>query len=320
MEDISVMAKPIFKNIELEWNSLKKVLSCQVCNKPPGNSLVSHYVNEHPNSEVLISRLAPEAAEKLRSQEGINECKIVQQPGSACYEYQQFCYFCNVNKSLNKYFWINHMIRHTGYYRYKCNHCSRLYATRPQKIKCWKLNDFTIVAQPQFQKRVIKAYICDLCNYVRFFKKEIEMHLRNEHEDDSKKFKEFPFLQFPARQSKCKSKYVYLKDFIVQAESEYETDTDSECETDLESEFESDWESDWESNGELVELKDEDVEEEIDEDVEEDIDEDDGENEGEEIEDEIEDEVEEEESSSSDDGEEEESDTEDGEDDDYDGK
>lgn len=63
-----------FKNNQLDWHSLKKVVNCQICNKPSGNSIVSHYVNDHPDSEVLVSRLAVEC---LRSGNNITKCKVI---------------------------------------------------------------------------------------------------------------------------------------------------------------------------------------------------------------------------------------------------
>lgn len=248
--------KPTFKNINLECNSLKKIVSCQACNKPHGRSIVSHYVNEHPNSEVLVSRLAPEAAECLRTRKGLNQCKIMRPPGRTGYAYQQFCFFCNVYKCFNRSAWIIHMARHTGYYRFKCNDCSRLFAAKPQYSRCRQINDFEKIPQPQLHKKDVKAYVCDLCNYVRFHQKEIEMHLTNEHVDDSNKFTEFLFLTFPDKKSKSKPKNKFLDDFIVQSDSEYETVTEGEYGSDLKSECESDWVSEDEANELLKELQD----------------------------------------------------------------
>lgn len=58
------------------------------------------------------------------------------------------------------------------------------------------------VQQPQFEGVNLVAYLCDLCNYVRFNKTEIEMHLESEHQGNVKgKFKEIVFLTFPAGSS-----------------------------------------------------------------------------------------------------------------------
>lgn len=213
------------QNNKREWHSLTKILGCQVCYRPHGNSLVSHYVNEHPDKEVISSRLAPEAADLLRSRDGIFGCRII--PVNLGYQYQQFCYFCNIYKCLPKSSWITHMARHTGYYAYKCNHCSRMLA---QKLnhKCTKNNTFTKITYPQFHKRTkIKAYVCDLCNYVRFGKREIQKHLNEEHDDDLehlKTFNKFNFLRFPAKKRMKWSN---------ENESDTETESGSDCEGDV---------------------------------------------------------------------------------------
>lgn len=144
---------------------------------------------------------------------------------------------------MTKNLWAVHISRHTGCYLIKCNHCSRKFAKKPTNLKCSKINDFSKIAQPQFKKKEIMAYVCNLCNFVRFHKKEIQSHLNNEHdaEDVAKTFKEMQFLSFPFR--KRKSKQESLDDFITMIESEY-TDTENEIDNDEESEFDSEYNSD----------------------------------------------------------------------------
>lgn len=231
---------------------MKKILSCQVCVKPVGNSCVSHYVNEHPSSEVLVSRLAPEVAEKIRTQ-GALECKIVRSKTSANYLYQQFCYFCNIEKVFTKDAWFVHMARHTGYYRVKCNDCSRLFAEKPVKLTCNAINDFVKIQHAQFQKKTkfIQAFVCDICNFVRFDRKEIENHLCNEHEDDDvTKFKAVTFLTFPKKERKSK--------FKPQLELEVDENLEDEEESDFESGSESEWKSDGDENDVMSETSDSD--------------------------------------------------------------
>lgn len=68
---------------------------------------------------------------------------------------------------------------------------------KPSKGKCYEVNDFDRIPQPQFQGTDFVAYICDLCNFVRFHKHEMEKHLRCEHQDDPNKFQQRTFLTFP---------------------------------------------------------------------------------------------------------------------------
>lgn len=79
---------------------------------------------------------------------------------------------------------------------------------------CKTRNNIAFIKQPAFEPSNdsgdIKGYICDLCNYVRFYEYEIEAHLRNEHDGDIKTFQEFTFFRLPKlrsyRRQKCQEK------------------------------------------------------------------------------------------------------------------
>lgn len=63
---------------------------------------------------------------------------------------------------------------------------------------CKEKMDVKKVPQPHFDDVNVTAYLCDLCNFVRFTKAEIEKHLTCEHEGDVKdRFREVIFLSFP---------------------------------------------------------------------------------------------------------------------------
>lgn len=191
------------KNINPEYHSLRKYVSCLLCDKPTGLSIVNHYVNFHPSSEVVCSRLSPDVADSLRNSKVVNVAQRQQVGGKTYTVYVHPCYFCNVTKGFSKLFWINHIAKHTGYYQYKCNDCWRLFAEKNNNHKCKDKNNLVKVSQPQFHVDTLKGYICDLCNFVRFHQNEIENHLRCEHElTVTDKFKEVVFLNFPKRHRK----------------------------------------------------------------------------------------------------------------------
>ncbi|XP_037050206.1 uncharacterized protein LOC119084365 isoform X1 [Bradysia coprophila] len=199
-------AKMIMKNIDPNVHSLKKIVDCPVCEKPAKLSIVNHFVTWHPDSEVYTCRLAPEVADALRNSKHVTVAEQFQ-PEGRCYKtFSHICYFCNVTKSLTKVFWMNHMSKHTGYYQYQCNDCSRQFAEKNKAHACKGTNNLAKIPQPQFEirnKHTLMAYICDLCNFVRFHQADIEKHLRCEHETtDTKQFKEVVFLSFPKRQRK----------------------------------------------------------------------------------------------------------------------
>lgn len=200
--------KSTIKNINPEYHSLMKHSDCQICEKPAKLSIVSHYVNEHPDYEIVTSRLSPDMADALRGLKEVQVAQRIQQYGRKYHEISNFCYFCNDTKCfMTKTMWMNHMAKHTGYYQYKCNDCSRKYVKKNKGHVCKEKNNQGKIPQPQFMTDNLKAYICDLCNFVRFRQDEIVKHLRCEHEiTATDKFKEIVMLSFPKRQLKSQLK------------------------------------------------------------------------------------------------------------------
>lgn len=78
---------------------------CQLCKKPQTH-FVSHFVREHPEHEVPISRPSPTMAKKLRQQAQT----FTQIQGKLT----GLCWFCEESKSLPKYRWVAHYLVHTG--------------------------------------------------------------------------------------------------------------------------------------------------------------------------------------------------------------
>lgn len=164
------------KNDNPEWHSLAPHKYCQIC-KIRFNytwDSVDHYVHAHPNHEVFPSRVEPHVAELLRDTATVHKCekrvtKLLR------YEYEQLCYFCKTTRTLARCKWIDHLRKHTGYSRNQCT-------------------------TDHFRMDNVMAYLCDLCNYVRFDISEMENHLQNEHEHGGEvegSFKEVTFLRFP---------------------------------------------------------------------------------------------------------------------------
>lgn len=182
------LESPITRNDNLEWHCLNSDIHCQMCEKSHRTSIVSHYVNRHPNSEVLTSRLSPDAANSLRNSKDDFKCKRIKRPYGTV-SLKQMCYFCNMIKCYNRGYWIEHMAIHTGYFRYKCAYCSLKCARKNTKHTCnGKLNRMEKIHQPQFAQQDVTAYICDICNYVRFHESEIKKHLSCEHEGKATNF------------------------------------------------------------------------------------------------------------------------------------
>lgn len=176
------------KNNNPEWHCLNTGSGCFICGSR--DSAPGHYVNVHPNNEVVVSRLAPSVANFLRSLKYHPECKIIN--GGDRRLYEQLCYFCNESKCFCKSDWIDHIIRHTGHYTRQCGNCSNM-SDADNCSRC------KIKPTRTKNGRNLTGYLCDLCNFIRFNRTEIQNHLRNEHDDNSgmDDFEEIIFLTFP---------------------------------------------------------------------------------------------------------------------------
>ncbi len=190
---------PIVKNKNPDWHSLTVHKQCKICGQNKSRSIL-HYVNVHPTSEVFPSRLAPHAADLLRSPTYNPNCK--KKWCNNKLQYGHLCLFCMKEVCTRKDKWIEHIIRHTGYCKLQCGSCS-MKMIRASKHRCNGI--IKRIDQPQFAGEKFISFICNSCNFIRFNKSEIEQHLRNEHErnnvtDDG--FKEITFLSFA--EQKCR--------------------------------------------------------------------------------------------------------------------
>lgn len=192
--------KSIIKNNNPDWHSSNQGMYCKVC-KYTGTRLVNHYVNVHPNSEVHVSRVAPDVGDFLRQLKDDHECKRVKSmKANKSIRFRQFCYFCKESKLLTKFYWMDHLTIHTGCYRFKCTDCSKKFARNVNHV-CKDKCNVEEVSQFQLEGANLMAYLCDLCNYIRFDKKDIEKHLRCQHDDvDVNRYKKVTFLSFPESQ------------------------------------------------------------------------------------------------------------------------
>lgn len=190
------------KNNNPDWHSLEDKIECKICTIKFANryNLVRHYIDHHQNTEVFPCRVTPDIAELLRDPKTVHDSQRIQQRSKAIFKQQ--CYFCNTSMSKDKPAWITHMARHTGYYRDKCTRCSKKFL-RHRSQYC--VDNGYVVREPsqrqferQFKSDDVLAYVCGLCNYVRFDKAEIKKHLNSQHDGDvENNFEEVIFLRFP---------------------------------------------------------------------------------------------------------------------------
>lgn len=185
------------KNNNPGWHCSGTTMDCKICTiifKSWGD-LVQHYGYIHPNYEVFPSRVSPQVADLLRNTAEVHECQKLKTENGRI-KYKQKCYYCNEIKTLERYVWIDHLVMHSGYFKYRCVHCA---------INLKKDSDHVLSAnckiemapRTQFEGANVIAYLCDQCNFVRFDRTDIENHMQNEHGGYVKgSFKAVTFLRF----------------------------------------------------------------------------------------------------------------------------
>ncbi|XP_031625984.1 uncharacterized protein LOC116342487 [Contarinia nasturtii] len=144
---------------------------CIFCDKKCKRSLVQHYVQEHPNLEIPISRPSPAIAKKLRLQpmkHTLINRKILGK-----------CVFCEEDKSFAKSHWETHITTHTGEHMFACSKCNNMVKIKGEHSKkcsgeplnIFRLND----------NHASKGFMCKDCNYLQIWRNNIIKHLKNEH-------------------------------------------------------------------------------------------------------------------------------------------
>lgn len=145
---------------------------CIYCNTKFNGSLVQHYVKNHPDREVPISRLSPHMATRLKEQVEIfhqdDKMKIT-----------GLCYFCDEMKTFLKFGWQCHLISHTGEKMFNCSKCHAQFKTKIEHDgKVCKGNVANVVG---IKEGLLVGYMCNDCNYFQFSRNRLYDHLKNEH-------------------------------------------------------------------------------------------------------------------------------------------
>lgn len=162
------------KNIhkEVYASNSKYALQCFVCNKT-AKYLVNHYVREHPDSEVYISRLSPPIAVAAKT---ININQIVNSMNQLV---NGFCYFCEQNVKHAESYWPKHVLGHTGEYQHFCVLCKTMCNHDAYHKKCGKI---VSIFKYNMTNHGLSGFICNLCNYVQVREKNMISHLEHQHD------------------------------------------------------------------------------------------------------------------------------------------
>ncbi|XP_046589049.1 uncharacterized protein LOC107227843 isoform X2 [Neodiprion lecontei] len=183
------------KLLEHAWTGQERY-KCMLCTFT-GKNIVHHYKLNHPEDEVLISRL-PQSDAKVAIEESSNSDMRRAGLKSCCnekFEYNcRFCLFCTTDtKELAKEAFYEHCTGHTGEYRFKCVSCPYQTVAKSSlkshyyKV-CRKFADnvsVAIIEDSIPEEDAVNGYICSLCNFVQLKKCNIEKHLLTKHRYNS---------------------------------------------------------------------------------------------------------------------------------------
>ncbi|XP_067015656.2 uncharacterized protein [Anabrus simplex] len=187
-------------NLDYAYDCTMKNNRCLLC-VFSGKTIVAHYKQCHPESEVFISRLPideakraiSESEEKCYNVEGF-ELELMPQTGKRKKEGYFRCRFCKHTSSLPVNFY-EHISSHTGEYRYQCCKCPYMSATRttfkghfynhhPQNKLKQGFNFRILDEGPANNIDTLFGYLCSACNFVQLLRGNLEKHISLRHKND----------------------------------------------------------------------------------------------------------------------------------------
>ncbi|XP_031631945.1 uncharacterized protein LOC116346154 [Contarinia nasturtii] len=133
--------------------------------------LVAHYVKNHRDHEVPISRLSPKLSQRLRAQTDNFQMESNKIEG--------FCFFCDRTRSMPKGHWASHFTLHTGENLFTCVTCHGTFKRHNDHKNCsgTVVNGFELNAS----NGSLMAYMCKSCNYIQIHLSSMEKHLTVQH-------------------------------------------------------------------------------------------------------------------------------------------
>lgn len=147
--------------------------TCIHCHKKFAGSIVQHYVKNHPDHEVPISRMSPQMAQRLKRQTEIYKIGAGQKISG-------FCYFCEETKCCAKFNWQRHLLTHTGEEMFNCRQChAQMKAKNEHDAKLCKSSVANVFEIKDDGSLV--GFMCNDCNYFQFSRGRLLNHLKNEH-------------------------------------------------------------------------------------------------------------------------------------------
>lgn len=160
-------------NREMHFQSSSYRTACLLCGKNDP-FMVNHYMQDHPEHEVLISRMSPAMTERLRLQNG--EFKMI---GKG--EIKGICYFCEEIMAMKRSCWERHILTHTGELPFACEGCFKGFAKETDHDNRTCIHRPINIFLPNSSDGSSSGYCCKECNYLQIERNRMIAHLINEH-------------------------------------------------------------------------------------------------------------------------------------------
>ncbi|XP_058456553.1 uncharacterized protein LOC131433950 [Malaya genurostris] len=179
------------KEITFIYNDKKQVhfnsnysSNCALCSFN-GSAIVDHYVYEHKQYEVFVSRVSPKMADIIRADPFLTNGLLLNE-GTDDVKIRFKCFLCLTTQELSRAGWVEHLASHTGEYRYRCTSCPVMSQTEElasnffHEKNCLKPS-LVLYNNIEFQDNHVYGFICNVCNYIQIRRVNMERHLKREH-------------------------------------------------------------------------------------------------------------------------------------------
>lgn len=140
--------------------------------------MVLHFKSDHKNSEVFVSRISQKMVDDIKNGKlSLKKDKRSYNKSRSNSTIQTVCVFCEQEKNFPINYWVDHIRSHTGEFGNSCSVCNeRVSFNNHCGRGTIKRDDFDL------RNNNMYAYRCVDCNFVQTHFKNIERHLRVQHQ------------------------------------------------------------------------------------------------------------------------------------------
>lgn len=154
----------------------EKAKTCPLCKKRYSRIMVPHFISQHPNDEVFVSRISPQMVDYI-APENVDHRTFIKFVKNHSVQLQTVCIFCETMKSFPADYWPDHYRSHTGEYANLCEVCDKICSTSNHcNVGTTRMDNFDLRTENMI------AYRCNECNYVQTDQHNIRTHLEKQHD------------------------------------------------------------------------------------------------------------------------------------------